>query len=179
MKKIACSVLLVSALLVMNSCKDNKTSDNQNDGTTQGATSHPETDANAGAAPKTYTISVSPDSALLGKNQEAVVKIKNVKAVQLSSPDDANTGIQVTYEIEVTNKNSVGGSSVYINPHDFRLVLDNGTKLTNDTYNTVSADADATASSTGNIFKLPAGTKPQSLILFFDDTRATLSMQMQ
>ncbi len=179
MKSILLSVMLISILLFV-SCKGNKSeSSGEVAATSETGKKEAPSEKNTDAAPKTFTLTAAPDSVLLGKNQEALVKIKNLKAVQLSTPDDANAGIQISYDIEVTNRRKIGESSVYINPNNFRLVLDNGNKLTHDSYNSVSADADATASSSNNIFKLPAGTKPATLNLFFDDTQASVKFQMQ
>lgn len=178
MKHFFLSMMLLSALLSV-SCKQNKSQSEQETATTSPSTTDAPADKKTESSPKTFTVTATPDSATLGKSAQAFIKIKNIKAIQLSTPDQADAGIQLSYDLEVTNKQAVGGSSVYINPDNFRLVLNNGNKLTQDTYNTVSVDADATGTSSDNIFKLPAGTKPVSLNLFFDDTQVSVKMEIK
>lgn len=172
MKNIIVIIVLFSGAFFF-SCKGKKTEENQSNSAQSAADN---TDASTS---KVYTVVATPDSAVLGKNHEAIIKIKDIKAIPLSDPDGKNTGTQLSYSIEVTNKNQIGGSSVYINPNDFRLELDNGTKLTHDNYNTVSTDADATGTSVDNKFKLPPGTKPTALDLFYDETKATVTLEMK
>ncbi len=184
MKKSLIPIAIFASLTLVYSCKGKKANTDESKQTTA------VTDSSAKPAPaaasttasnetKTYTVTATPDSVLLGKNKEAVIKIKNLKAIQLNDPDGKNTGIELSYDIEATNKNKIGGSNVYINPSQFRLLLDNGTKLTHDTYNTVSAEAESTKISTDNKFKLPPGTKPTGLNIFFDETSASIKIEVK
>ncbi|RYE34166.1 MAG: hypothetical protein EOP42_07625 [Sphingobacteriaceae bacterium] len=179
-------IALLASLTMIYSCKGKKTTDDSTQTTTV-ADSQTKTATTEQQAPepaktnetKTYTVTATPDSAVLGKNKEAVIKIKNLKAVQLNNPNGENTGIEISYDLEVTNNNKIGGGSVYVNPNQFRLLLDNATKLTHDTYNTVSVDAESTKSSSDNKFKLPAGTKPKALNLFYDETSASIKLELK
>ena len=178
------TAVLASTLLAVYSCKGHKAENEQNTAAATQPSSSSSVDetkpaTTASATPKSYTVAITPDTVSMGKNGEAFIKVKNLKAIDLSNPDGATTGIEITYELEVTNKASIGGSRVYVNPDNFRLELDNGTKLTHDTYNSVTVEPDATASSSGNVFKLPAGTKPVSLALFYDETRAVLKLAIK
>lgn len=128
---------------------------------------------------KSYSITFSPDVVSLGKNNEALITLKNGKALDLVDADGKITGTEFNYDIELKNKNDVGGTTIYINPYNFRLQLDNENIITQEKYNSVSADAQSTNSSTGNKFRLPPGTKPKSLSLFFDETRVTVNVSMQ
>ena len=84
------------------------------------------------------------------------------------------------YTIELTNKNSIGGSSIQIDPAQFRLELDNGTKISLDDYISVSADDESTKSATEDcIFKLPVGKKPVALNLFLDENRVSVKLEMK
>ncbi|MDQ2752056.1 MAG: hypothetical protein M3R72_03440 [Bacteroidota bacterium] len=125
------------------------------------------------------TITAMPDSAVVGKKNEIIIKVKNFKAVTLSNPDGKVTGMELTYDIQATNRNPVGSGLVTINPSDFRLELDNGTKISHDSYNSFNVDGDATASSTDNIFKLDPGTKPVALDVFYDQTRGVIKLNIQ
>lgn len=177
---IALAVLSAS----LYSCKDKKNADAEatDQKTTEPTTTTEESKESskpAAAEPKTYTVVFTPDTVRLGKNKEALIKIKDAKAVELSDPDGKVTGIELSYSIEVTNKNSIGGSSVFINPNNFRLTLDNGNNITHDTYNTVGPAAESTETSSGNIFKIPAGAKPKTLNLFHDETRVSVAVELK
>jgi hypothetical protein len=128
---------------------------------------------------KNYTVSFNPSSIELGKNNEALITLKNGKALDLVDADGKITGTEFTYDIDLKNKNDLGGSSINISPYNFRLQLDNDNIIIQERYNSVSADAQSTNSSTGNKFRLPPGTKPKTLSLFFDETRATVNVSMR
>lgn len=128
---------------------------------------------------RSYRVSFSPDEVELGKNNEAYIKLKNGKALDLVDADGKITGIEFTYDIELKNRNETGTGAIFISPSNFRLQLDNGNIITQERYNSVSADAQSTNTSTGNKFRLPPGTKPQSLSLFFDETRSTVNVSMK
>jgi len=184
-KKSLIPIVLLTGFTVFYSCKGKKANTDETTQTTTSATDTTsksevtKTPESNTSETKTYTVTATPDSALLGKNKEAVIKINNLKAIQLNNPEGQNTGIELSYDMQVTNKNKVGGSNVFIDPNKFRLVLDNGTKLTHDNYNAVGADAESTKISTDNKFKLPPGTKPTALNLFFDETTASIQIGLK
>jgi hypothetical protein len=128
---------------------------------------------------KSYRVTFTPQQITLGKNDEALIKLKNGKALELLDADGKVTGIELNYDIELKNKNDLGGNSVYIYPSYFRLELDNDNVIQQDKYTTVSADPQSNNISTGNRFRLPPGTKPVSLSLFFDETRTTVKVSMK
>ncbi len=170
-------VFLVSFFLY--SCKGAKTKTDESIQTTTVDGSESKPSANKDSETKANTVTAMPDSVTLGKNKEVLIKLENLKEVQLTNPEGENTGTELSYDIEVTNNNKIGGSNVFINPNDFRLLLDNGTKITHDNYNSVSADPESTKSSTDNKFKLPPGTKPASLNLFFNETSASVKLEVK
>lgn len=174
---------LASALLIafaFTACNNKNKAENADSSSTTEQTDNNNAASNTPTnEPKSYSVTFSPDTAYLGKNKEAFVRLKNGKAVELSDADGKITGTELTYELEVTNKHKLGDGSVYINPSQFRLTLDNGNNITHETYNTVSADAESTQSSVDNKFRLPAETKPKSLNLFFDETRVTVGVEMK
>lgn len=182
MKKLFISAVLLSTIIAFNSCKGKAEEAPVTENTTEVVSTETE-QAVVAAEPKSYTVNFAPgtpETILLGKNKEASVKIKDLEAIDLSDPDGKSLGIQLSYNIELTNKNSIGGSSIQIDPNKFRLELDNGTKISHDDYISVSADAESTMSTTEKcIFKIPAGAKPVALNLFMDETRVSLKLEMK
>lgn len=181
-KSILAAAVLISIAFV--ACKEKKGAENTDQGNAeQSSESTPASSTPASNTPsnepKSYAVTFSPDTAYLGKNKEGFIKLMNGKAVELVDADGKVTGTELSYEIEVTNKQKMGAGSVYINPSQFRLQLDNGNNITHDNYNTISADAESTKSSVDNKFRLPAGTKPKTLNLFFDETRASVGVEMK
>lgn len=125
-----------------------------------------------------YKIKVTPDSVAFGKNREVILSIKNLKAVDVKNLPENDTSIEITYNLEVTNKSSINNESVFVDPRQFRLVLNNQKKITHAFYNALGADPQSTTISTGNIFNLPAGTKPVALDLFFADSIARITITL-
>jgi hypothetical protein len=178
MKKQIISVLLLSVLLCFNSCKKNGENSENTPSSEVAQESNSETTTSS--EPKTFTVTATPETLLLGKNKEASVKLQNLKAVELSNSDGVITGIELSYEIELTNKNSISqGGYISLNPSKFRLILDNGNKISHENYNSVSTDPDETKTAIGNTFKLPAGTKPVSLNLFYDETIVNVKIDLK
>ena len=188
MKKSLIAATLLFGLVLLNSCKkDNKVEETNGTETSIPTETSSESSTNqevlTASEPKSYTVNLAtgtPETILLGKNKEASVKIINLKAIELSDPDGKSLGIQLSYQLELTNKNAIGGSTIQIDPAQFRLELDNGTKISHDSYISVSADAESTKTTTEDcIFKLPAGTKPKALNLFHDETRVSVKLEMK
>lgn len=175
-------VFSVGLMVVFAACKGKNKTENAEQQTTpseQQTENSPAAATPAANQPKTYEVVFAPDTAYLGKKKEAFVRVKNAKAVELSDADGKITGTEITYELEVTNKNQVGGNGIFINPANFRLQLDNGNNLTHDNYNSLNVDAESTKSSIDNKFRLPAGAKPKSLNLFYDETRVAMGVEMK
>ncbi len=183
MKKIFMSIAVLSGIILLNSCKGKeKTEETTVESPVSTETAMPPAEVATSVEPKSYVISIAagtPETILLGKNKEASIKIKNLKAIDLSDPDGKSLGIQLSYQIELTNRNPIGGGYIDIDPTKFRLELDNGTKLSHDDYDSVGTDAESTKTSKDCIFKLPAGTKPVALNLFHDDTRVSVKLEMK
>lgn len=121
---------------------------------------------------RSYQIQVIPDSVVFGANHEVVLSIKNIKAYDVYNQPENDTSIEITYNLEVTNNNPINGKYVFVDPSNFRLVLNNHHKLTHAFYNTLGTDPQSTTTSVGNIFNLPAKTKPIAMDLFFADSVA-------
>jgi hypothetical protein len=130
-------------------------------------------------APKTYKVTFTPDTAILGKQQEAALKVIPVNAVDLSDPDGKSKGIEFTFKVSLTNKNKIGGNGIGFSSHDFRLLLDNNTSISEYTGAYLSADPEASKESDVITYKIPAGAKPKALNLFYSETRATVGVSLQ
>lgn len=174
MKKSVIVSVLLAGFISLNSCQKKETgvgSDSSNVVVTDLSGPVLGKDGGTPSEAKTFKVTATPDTFLLGKNKEASVKILNLKAVELSDPDGKVTGIEMSYDLELTNTNTIAqGGYIQLEPSQFRLVLDNGSKISHDNYNSVSANADETKLVSGNSFKMPAGTKPVSLNLYYDET---------
>ncbi|MDT3401561.1 hypothetical protein [Mucilaginibacter terrae] len=172
-------LLSVFAASVLFGCKSKDKNADSADSTTKtteitkSSSTEPASTSPANEA-KTYTITVSPDTALLGKSKEAFIKVIPISATELSTPEGKSEGIEVSFKISVTNKNAIGGNSVGVSPSEFRLQLDNNTSISQYTGSYVSADAESTKESEVIIYRIPAGTKPKTLNLFYDQTRASV-----
>jgi len=129
--------------------------------------------------PKSYTVAFSPDSALLGKSKEVGIKLMSGTATELADPDGKAQGIELSFKISVTNKNKIGGNSIGVAPSDFRLVLDNNTAISQFNGSYVSVEPESTKESETITYRLPAGSKPKTLNLFNDETRASVSISLK
>lgn len=178
MKKTVLLFTLLSLLTFTYSCKSSKKQDDTNAQSSTQLNDVEPSSAPASTDTKIYTVTASPDSTFLGKNKEALLKLKDMKAIDLSDPDGKNTGMELTYKIELTNKNAIGGDNIGLNTSDFRLELDNGNKVSPASV-FVNANADETKLSDEDKFEIPAGAKPVSLNLFYDQTRASIKLDLK
>lgn len=129
--------------------------------------------------PKEYKVTVTPDSAILGKSKEALVKVAGATAIALQDPDGKDNGIELTFKLNLTNKNKIGGSGVHVDYTKSRLTLDNGNNITCETGSGfLRAEPEATSNEETWTYKLPAGAKPTALNLFMDDTRVSVSVSL-
>lgn len=126
-----------------------------------------------------YQIRVIPDSVVFGSNPNVILSIKNLQASDVWNQPENDTSIEITYNLEVSNNDTINGKHVYVDPKNFRLVLDNHRKLTHAFYNALGADPQSTTISVGNIFNLPAKTKPVALDLFFADSVARMKILLK
>ncbi len=179
MKRQVIPAAALALMVLMYSCKGKAKETAADGGTTQ--TTQPATTPAAAPAnePKTYAVSFSPDSALLGKNKEILVKIKNAKAVALVDPDGKDQGIEFTFDLEVTNKNAVGGNQVFFRTDNFRLTLDNGNNITETKGGAENVDAESTKDIKEITYKIPAGEKPKTLNLYHEQTRVSVTVDLK
>lgn len=137
------------------------------------------TPAPVGNVPLSYIITASPDSAVLGKKSEAVVKILESKAVALQDADGKADGMEVTIKLSVTNKSTVGKELFFaINYSDARLQLDNNTAVAATDGSGSANPAPETTSQAEWTFKVPANAKPKKLSIFLDQTRVAVDLNL-
>ncbi|MEO6316174.1 MAG: hypothetical protein ABIU63_09510 [Chitinophagaceae bacterium] len=175
MKTNVFAVLMLLATTLTYSCKEHKQENSDQTSTVQPAT---EASPASGTKPKDYVVTAFPDTILLGKNKEAFIRIKDLKAIELSNSDGTSAGIELSYKIELTNRNSIGGHGIGIPTTDFRLELDNGNKIAPNSI-FVNAEPEATKLSDYDKFILAAGSKPVALNLFFDQTRGSIKLELK
>ena len=179
MKRKVIIIVVLTGLVTIYSCKQNKKQEDQaSETTTSQTTTETKPSGSDASSPKTYAVTATPDSISLGKNKEAFIKIKDLKAIELSNPEGQSTGIELTYKIELTNRNAIGGDAVGVATTDFRLELNNGTKIAPASI-FVNAAPDATNLSNDDKFTIPAGVKPTALDLFYDQTRASIKLELK
>ncbi len=180
MKKTIFALSILTLVVLSPSCKsENK---DQQGSTEQTSSTNTSGSANE-EAPKnndtpTLTVTAVPDSASLGKNKEALVRIKDIKIIELTDPDGNSKGRELAFKVELTNRTPIGGNTIGVNTSDFRLELDNGQKVAPSS-RYVSAQPEETKTSDEDKFEIPVGAKPVGLSLFMDDTRASIKLEVK
>ena len=180
MKKTLIAIATASTITLF-SCKDKAKEAGTETTTTPAAEQTTPAADNKPAAnePKTYKVVFSPDTVYLGKNKEAFVKIKNAKAVALQDPDGKSEGIEFSFDLDVTNKNAVGGDALFFRTDNFRLQLDNGNSITQYTGSSSGVDGESTKELKEIVYKIPADAKPKTLNLFHDGTRVGVAITLE
>ena len=180
MKKAIYSLAIIS-LFTLGACKgkDDKST------TTDSQSTESDASSNSGStmtnAPKNYTVVYTPDSAILGKSNEALVKLTGGNAVALQDADGKDNGLELNIKLQLTNKEKIGdGSSIHVDYSDSRLQLDNGTAITAETgTDYLRADPESTSKEETWKYEIPAGAKPTALNLFLDGTRVSVQVSLK
>lgn len=180
MKRRLIPIAVLASITFIYSCKS-KPKETATETTSTTATTPAATPSSTSNEPKTYAVTFSPDTVLLGKNKEAFVKIKNAKAIALANPDGKDEGIELTFDLDVTNRNKVGssGSNIFFRTDNFRLTLDNNNNITQDNGAAEGIDAESTKELKGIVYKIPAGAKPKMLNLFHEQTRVSIPVELK
>jgi len=178
MKRPFIPVVAIAAFSMMYSCKGKNKEAASDTGATQEPAKKEAASTTPANEPKTYTVTFSPDTVLLGKDKEAAVKIKNAKAVALQNPDGKDEGIEMSFDLDVTNKNKIGGHNFFFRTDNFRMVLDNGQNITQADGTAEGVDPESTKELKGIKYKIPPGAKPKTLNLFHDETRASVGVEL-
>lgn len=173
----------MAAVLTFAACKNDSKKEETNEatGATQtAAASEEKKPATAANQPREYNVTITPDTAILGKKKEALVKVTGATAIALTDPDGKDNGIEITFKLTVTNKNHIGdGSSVSVGYANSRLQLDNGTNITHDSgTGYLNAQPEATSTEESWTYKVPAGAKPTALNLYMNDTRVSVGVAL-
>jgi hypothetical protein len=181
MKRVI-TLSLVAFVLVFAACKSGskKEETNETTGSTQPAAGEEQKSGTPANQPKEYKVTITPDSAILGKKKEALVKVVGATAMALTDADGKDNGIELTFKLTVTNKSHIGdGSSVSLYYTESRLQLDNGTSITHDSgTGNLSAQPESTSKEESWTYKIPANAKPTALNLFMDETRVSVGVSL-
>jgi len=180
MKRVI-TLALIATVLVFSACKGGKKEETaEATGSTEQTSGSEEKKPATANQPKEYKVTITPDSAILGKKKEALVKVTGATAIALTDPDGKDNGIELTFKLTVTNKSHIGdGSGVTVYYSYSRLQLDNGTSITHDSGSgNLSAQPEATSNEESWVYKIPAGAKPTQLNLFMDDTRVSVGVSL-
>jgi uncharacterized lipoprotein YajG len=173
---------LVASVLVFAACKGGSKKEESSENATSAQSSTPSEEQKSAPAnaPKEYAVTITPDSAILGKQKEALVKVIGATAIALTDPDGKDNGIELTFKLTVTNRTQINnGSSVSVSYAHSRLQLDNGTNITHDSgTDFLRAQPEATSGVESWTYKVPAGAKPSALNLFYDDTRVSVGVSL-
>jgi len=180
MKKGLIPISALALFVLVYSCKS-KPKETTTDSGTATTTTQPAAAPTTAPAnePKTYAVTFSPDTVLLGKDKEAFVKIKNAKAVALTNPDGKDEGIELSFDLDVTSKRKIGSNNFFFRTDLFRLTLDNGNNIKEDKGDSEGVDPESTKEVKGIVYKIPAGVKPKTLNLYYDETRASTGVELK
>ncbi|NTE03580.1 hypothetical protein G6M26_07485 [Agrobacterium tumefaciens] len=128
-------------------------------------------------APAGSSFSITPDSAVLGKSKEALVKVTEASTVELQDADGKSTGAELTVKLQVTNKSTLDAKKYFsVSASDARLELDNGTAVPGDKVSGNTEPEPEASSEAVWKFSLPAGTSPKKLNFFVDGTRVSVGL---
>ncbi len=170
MKKINITILSIFlATQLFTACNSDKKSADESDSKVSADT---EISSNNSSVPMNYIVNATPDSVLLGKQSEALVKVGEMKVVELVDEEGKSTGAELTVNLSITNKSSLDKKLYFtIEASNARLELDNGVSLPSSrSEGNTSPEAESTSEAIWK-FTLPANTKPAKLNFFFDGTR--------
>lgn len=183
MNRISSTVLgLCFGAQVLVSCSSDKKAENQTDSSTTTVTAEspaPATEKSENA-PAAYKVIATPDSAILGKEREALVKVTGINVVELSDAEGKSTGAELTLDLTLTNKSTLEKQKFFSVPSsDARLELDNKTLIPADNSNGDSSPQPESSSTAVWRFTLPPNTKPVKLNFFLDGTRVSVNLAAQ
>jgi uncharacterized protein YcfL len=181
MKKITLTLLgLCVVAQVLTSCSSNKKEEDQTDSTTTTAvvteTTAPATEQPANA-PLSYKVTAMPDSAILGKDREALVKVSDINVVELVNADGKPTGSELTIKLSITNKSTLDVKKFFtVEAANARLELDNKVSIPSSGSDGNSSPEPESTSEAIWKFTLPPSTKPAKLNFFMSGTRVSVNL---
>lgn len=175
-KKISNFAFLSIGILALSSCSSSK-KDKPADSTitkTETTVTIPTKTENA---PEGVDYSLTPDSAILGKNREALVKVTEAKSIVLQDAEGKSIGAELTVKLLITNKSTLDAKKYFsVSASDARLELDNKTSVPgHKNSGNTEPEPEASTEAIWN-FQLPAGTNPSKLNFFLDGTRVSVAL---
>lgn len=171
--KLACISLGVLALSACGSSEKDKPADTTIT-KTETTVTVPVKEENA---PAGASFTVAPDSAVLGKSKEALVKVTEASSVELQDAEGKSTGAEFTVKLQVTNKSTLDNKKYFsVSASDARLELDNGTSVPGNKENGSTEPEPEASTEALWKFQLPAGTTPKKLNFFVDGTRVSVGL---
>jgi len=128
-------------------------------------------------APAGSSFTVAPDSAVLGKSKEALVKVTDANVVDLQDAEGKSTGAELTVKLQVTNKSTLDSKKYFsVAASDARLELDNGTSVPGQNESGSTQPEPEASTEAVWKFSLPAGSSPKKLNFFVDGTRVSVGL---
>jgi len=174
---------LAVAALLLGACKS-KSQESQSASTdaaqteTNPSSSSATSSESATPAVTTQKVNFSPELVTLGKAKEATIKLLPGTAIDLQTPDGKSEGQEIKFKISVTNNFKIGQNNFGIYPSEFRLVLDDNTAITEESGGSLSVNPESTEESADITYRVPAGKKPKTLNLYYDETRMPVQVSL-
>jgi len=186
MKRITLTFLGLCVIAqTLSSCSSKEKTNGQSDTaavSTEAATTEstaPVTVAPANA-PASYKVTAMPDSAILGKENEALVKVTDMNVVDLFNAEGKSTGAELTVKLTITNKSTLDHKKFFtVEASNARLELDNKISIPSSNSDGNSSPEPESTSETTWTFTLPPNTKPAKLNLFLNGTRVSVGLTAQ
>ncbi|WP_316832551.1 hypothetical protein [Pedobacter aquatilis] len=127
--------------------------------------------------PQMVEYNAVPDSAILGKTKEALIKVTSASSVDLTDADGKATGSELTLNLQFTNKSTLEAKKYFsVSSSDARLELDNGTSIAGKENSGSNSPEPEASSQAVWSFQLPAGATPKKLNFFLDGTRVSVGL---
>ncbi|KQS41456.1 hypothetical protein ASG14_03030 [Pedobacter sp. Leaf194] len=175
-KNISTLALICTAVIAISSCSSS-TKDKPADTTITKTETTVTVPAKSENAPETVDYSVMPDSAILGKAREALVKVTSASSMELKDAEGKATGSELTLNLQVTNKSTLEAKKFFsVSSSDARLELDNGTSITGrESSGNTNPEPEASSQAVWS-FQLPPNASPKKLNFFLDGTRVSVGL---
>jgi hypothetical protein len=144
---------------------------------TENVDTQPTTEQAASNAPAGYKVTAMPDSAILGKDKEALVKVVDINVVNLVDAEGKSTGAELTASLNITNKSTLDNKIFFaVEANNSRLELDNKISIpSSGSDGDSSPEPESTSQATWK-FTLPPNTKPAKLNFFLGGTRVSVNL---
>jgi len=175
-KNISKLAILAAGVFALSSCS-NSSKDKPADTTITKTETTVTVPAKTENGPSGTDFNVLPDSAVLGKSKEALVKVTSASSMDLKDADGKATGSELTINLQITNKSTLEAKKFFaVSSSDARLELDKGTSITGrENSGSTSPEPEASSQAVWS-FQLPPNTSPKKLNFFLDGTRVSVGL---